>query len=301
MGTKPVPAILLTAALQLVGVACWSWASGTVLRLYATAGQTSGSWLMMMLIGVAGAVIAGLAGLTTKLAPTGLIVVGAIHVLAAGVLTLVPVRISGSINPIVSLTMELRSIDQALSDGLIVFIAAGTALLLGAAMIGLALAVRPARQSTATSSGVGSSIGLGLAAAVLAIGALVASGWSYLRIFMHGQTSIASALISLLLAAGVVACMASMRVPRTGGLIAAVAVVLVGLMALSPSTVFSIGLPTQVVSILVTVGGGGGFVMCGVAVALLCLTVRSGTPATSWYSAGPTDSPDATEGSGSHW
>ncbi len=287
MGTKPVVAVGQTILFQLVGIAAWCWATGKAIRIHGGSGEITASWLGILLIGVVAAAIVGLAGTATKHSAAGLIVVGVIHVVAAAVMILAPVRISGTVNPMFELAGRMRRISQELSDGLMMFTASGTGLILGAVMIGLGIALQPRRQPAAGHSSSGRAIVFGAIAAALGVGVLLASGQAYVQIFMFMQSSPGPALISLLCAAGVAVCFAVMRGARTGGLVLAATMLVCGLFATSPRTIVSIGVPHQLTSAFVTLGSSGAFVMCGVAIAVLCRTARAAEAPMSWYGSAP--------------
>lgn len=297
MGTKPAPAILLTVIIQLVGVLIWSWASGQALMTYARSPEPGAAWFGSLLVGVVGAVIVGAAGLVTKLSPYGLVVVGAIHVLASLALTLMPLSVTGAgSNPMFRLTVALRRMNPQLSDGFLLIMATGTGVLLGAAMIGLGLALR-ARSGSSSSGGggVGGSILAGVIAAVVTLGLLGAGGWTYRQLFMYVQSSPMSVAIGLLCAAVVGVCFATMRTSRAGGVVVGAALIVVGLTILTPRMVVQLGLPTQLLSGIMIFLSTGGLILCGAAIVVLSLTARPAQSPIPWHPA------DAQQGDQPTW
>lgn len=296
-GTKPVPAILLTILVQGIGIAMWTWGSGQALRLHSTMYGFSGAWLGVMLIGVLGAVIVGLAGLASRLSPAGLLVVGVVHVVASVAFTLMPLTGSLRMNPLFDLAIAIRRLSASLSDGLVMLMATGTGMVLGAWMIGLGLS--RGRSRVAGGGGSGVSVVLGVATAGLAIGTLLAGGWTYLQVFIYLSPSIASVLVGLLCAVGLAICLAAMANPRLGGLLAAAVLVVAGLSVASPAVLLGSGLPRPLVNGMLNTVASGGLLSCGIAVGVLCLTVRAAAPAKPWHPAdastndwsptGPTD------------
>ncbi len=164
-------------------------------------------------LGLVGAVVLGLAGLSVAIHWVGALVVGAIHALLGLLALVVPFGnpfAGGIFSPVFQITRMLSKVDPALGDGATMFYFSGTALVVGAFLVGAALGIRSrqlAGPSTPKAVAVSSSL-----SAVTLLGAsallLIAGGTFVQQIFQLLRYDAVSAAIVVV--AGVLAGLAGL-------------------------------------------------------------------------------------------
>lgn len=125
-------------------------------------------------LGVTGAVLLGLAVLSIAIHWVGALVIGAIQ----GLLGLLALVVPGGIfSPVFQITRMISKVDPTLGDGAMMFYFSGTALIVGAFLVGAALGIRSRRlaapsspKAVAVSSAVGSAALLAASALLLVAG-----------------------------------------------------------------------------------------------------------------------------------
>jgi hypothetical protein len=128
---------------------------------------------VLMLVGV---LVVGVAAGSLVVHWLGALVVGAIHFLLGGIAVLIPVPgfLSGTYSPTWEITGMLRDLSQPLGEGSTIYFFSGTALVLGAFLIGAALAARsrwespPIPRATVVTAGIVGAVVLLVALTLLA-------------------------------------------------------------------------------------------------------------------------------------
>jgi hypothetical protein len=158
---------------------------------------------------VVGVLLLGVAAASLAVHWVGALVVGAVHLLLGGLAVLIPISgpLSGAYNPTWEISGMLRDLDPLLGDGSTVFFYSGSALALGAFLVGAALGVRSRWDSppVAASTVVGSSVVGGVVLAV-ALVLLATAGEQFvtnLLVMLRYQLPLALALAAVALLAGV--------------------------------------------------------------------------------------------------
>lgn len=201
---RPFLSLLLAAAATVAGFAL-SWIGATSHAALAARLEPDPVGLAL---GAAGTALLGLAALTLAIHWVGALVVGAIHALLGVLALVVPFGnpfAGGIFSPVFQITRMLSKIDPSLGDGATMFYFSGTALVVGAFLIGAALGIRSRRlagPSSAKAVAVSSSL-----SAVALLGAsallLVAGGSFAQQIFQLLRYDAVSAAITVF--AGVLA------------------------------------------------------------------------------------------------
>jgi len=118
----------------------------------------------------------------------GIMLVGAIHGLFGMLALTVPFGspfAGGVFSPVFQITRMLSAVDPTLSDGAVVFYFSGTALVLGAFLVGAALGVRSRRLAApASAKAVAVSSALGFATLLGATALLVAAGGAFVKMIL---------------------------------------------------------------------------------------------------------------------
>lgn len=139
---RPFLSLLVAVAATVAGFAL-SWIGATTHAALVAQLQPDPVGLA---IGVAGAVLVGLAALTLAIHWVGAFVVGGIHGLLGLLALVVPFgNPAGIFSPVFQITRMLSKVDPALGDGATMFYFSGTALVLGAFLVGASLGIRSRR------------------------------------------------------------------------------------------------------------------------------------------------------------
>ena len=159
-------------------------------------------------LGVAGAVLLGLAALSLAIHWVGALVVGAVQGLLGLLALVMPFGnafAGGIFSPVFQMTRMLSKLDVSLAEGATIFYFSGTALVLGAFLVGAALGIR-SRWLAGPSSGKAVAISSSISAVAL-IGAsallLVAGGafvQQIVQLFRHDPVSAAIVVVAGVLA-----------------------------------------------------------------------------------------------------
>ncbi|WP_309710159.1 hypothetical protein [Pseudolysinimonas sp.] len=197
-------------------------------------------------LGIVGALVLGIAALSVAIHWVGALVVGAIHGLLGLLALVVPFGnpfAGGIFSPVFQITRMLSKVDPALGDGATMFYFSGTALVVGAFLIGAALGIRSRRlagPSGAKAVAVSSSLSAGTLLGASAL-LLIAGGTFAQQIFQLLRYDAVSASIAVV--AGVFAGLAGLMLrwssigvilPATVVFVAGV-VLFAGLLPLPPS------------------------------------------------------------------
>jgi hypothetical protein len=191
-----------------------------------------------VVLGVVGAVLLAIAALSLAIHWVGALVVGAIHGLLGLLALVVPFGnpfAGGIFSPVFQITRMLSKLDSSLGDGATVFYFSGTALVVGAFLVGAALGIRSrwlAGASSARAVAVSSSLS---AVALLSASSLlvVAGGTFAQQIFQLLRYDAVSAAITVV--AGVLAGFAGLllRWSSIGVILPATIVFVVGIVLFS--------------------------------------------------------------------
>lgn len=185
-----------------------------------------------LLLTLAGVLVAAVAGLSLAIHWVGVLVVGAIHAVLGLLALVVPFGNpfgGGIFSPVFQMTRMLVSVDITLGDGATVFYFSGTALVLGAFLVGAALGVRSRRLAGRSSeAAVAVSSSLGAVALLAATGLLVVAGGTLVRMIVM-TTRYDATLAALTVVGGVLSGLAGILLRwSSAGVILAGAIVFVG-------------------------------------------------------------------------
>lgn len=159
-------------------------------------------------LGVAGAVVLGLAALSLAIHWVGALVVGAVQGLLGLLALVMPFGnafAGGIFSPVFQMTRMLSKVDLALAEGATIFYFSGTALVLGAFLVGAALGIR-SRWLAGPSSGkaVAVSSAIGVIAVVGASALLLIAGGAFVQqivqLLRHDPVSAAIVVVAGVLA-----------------------------------------------------------------------------------------------------
>jgi hypothetical protein len=178
---RPFLSLLIAGAGTVAGLTLnWLGASAYA-RSVATMASDPGA-LVLTIVGV---LLLAAAALSLAVHWVGILVVGAIHALLGLLALVVPFGNpfgGGIFSPVFQITRMLGVFDQAMADGATVFFFSGTALVVGAFLVGAALGVRSrrlvgpsSRKAVAVSSALGAVVLLG------ATTLLIVAGGSFVR------------------------------------------------------------------------------------------------------------------------
>jgi hypothetical protein len=161
-----------------------------------------------LLLTFAGILLLAVAALSLAIHWVGVIVVGAIHALLGMLALVVPLGNpfgGGIFSPVFQISGMLTSLDQTLGDGSRVFFFSGTALVVGAFLVGAALGVRSRRLAgPSRPKAVAVSSALGALALLAASALLVVAGGDFVRQILV-MFRYDAALAALTVAAGLLA------------------------------------------------------------------------------------------------
>jgi hypothetical protein len=203
-----------------------TWLGATA---YARASMTLTADPVAVLLSALGILLLGVAALSLAIHWVGVLVVGAIHALLGLLALVVPLGNpfgGGIFSPVFQITGMLTSLDQTLGDGSRVFFFSGTALVIGAFLVGAALGVRSRRLAgPSRPKAVAVSSGLGAVSLLAATALLVVAGGTFVRailvIFKYDATLAALTVTGGVLAglAGLLLRWSSIGVLIAGGLV----------------------------------------------------------------------------------
>lgn len=206
---RPFVSLLVAASATVVGLIV-SWVGATAHAALAARFEPDPAGLAL---GFVGASIVGCAALSVAIHWVGALVVGAIHGLLGLLALVVPFGnpfAGGIFSPVFQITRMLSKVDPAFGDGATMFYFSGTALVVGAFLVGAALGIRSRRlagPSSPKAVAVSSSL-----SAVTVVGAsallLVAGGTFVQQIFQLLRYDAVSAAIAVV--AGVLAGLAGL-------------------------------------------------------------------------------------------
>lgn len=201
---------LLGATVATIAGFVLSWVGATEHAAHAARFEPDPEGLAL---GFAGAVVLGCAALTVAIHWVGALVVGAIHGLLGLLALVVPFGnpfAGGIFSPVFQITRMLSKIDPAFGDGATMFYFSGTALVVGAFLVGAALGIRSRRlagpsspKAVAVSSALSAVALLGASALLL-----IAGGTFVQQIFQLLRYDAVSAAIAVI--AGVLAGLAGL-------------------------------------------------------------------------------------------
>jgi hypothetical protein len=163
---------------------------------------------MGRVLGVAGAVVLGLAALSLAIHWVGALVVGAVQGLLGLLALVMPFGnafAGGIFSPVFQMTRMLSKVDLALAEGATIFYFSGTALVLGAFLVGAALGIR-SRWLAGPSSGkaVAVSSAISVIAVVGASALLLVAGGAFVQqivqLLRHDPVSAAIVVVAGVLA-----------------------------------------------------------------------------------------------------
>jgi hypothetical protein len=206
---RPFLSLLVAALATVVGFAL-SWIGATAHAALAARLQPDPVGLAL---GLVGAVVVGVAALSIAIHWVGALVVGAIHGLLGLLALVVPFGNSfagGIFSPVFQITRMLSKVDASLGDGATMFYFSGTALVVGAFLVGAALGIR-SRRLAGPSSPKAVAVSSALSAATLIASSLlllVAGGAFAQQIFQMMRYDAISAGITVV--AGVLAGLAGL-------------------------------------------------------------------------------------------
>jgi hypothetical protein len=136
-------------------------------------------------LGLAGAVLLGVAAASLAIHWVGALVVGAIHGLLGLLALIVPFGnafAGGIFSPVFQITRMLSKVDPALGDGATIFYFSGTALVVGSFLIGAALGIRSRRLAEPSSpKAVAVSSSLSAVALLAASSLLLVAGGAFVQ------------------------------------------------------------------------------------------------------------------------
>ncbi len=206
---RPFLSLLVAAVATVAGLAL-SWVGATAHAALVAQSEPDPAGLAL---GVVGAVVLGIAALSVAIHWVGALVVGAINALLGLLALVVPFGnpfAGGIFSPVFQITRMLSKVDPSLGDGATMFYFSGTALVVGAFLVGAALGIRSRRlagPSSAKAVAVSSSL-----SAVTLLGAsallLIAGGTFVQQIFQLLRYDAVSAAIAVV--AGVLAGLAGL-------------------------------------------------------------------------------------------
>lgn len=224
---------LVIAAVGTVAGLSLAWLGAAAVTRSAGSGSPGPGGLVLAVVGV---LLLAVAALSVAIHWVGVIVVGAIHALLGLLALVVPLGSAfggGIFSPVFQISSMLGSIDPTLRDGSTVFYFSGTALVVGAFLVGAALGVRsrllagPSSVKAVTVSSV-----LGGVALLVAMAVLVLGGGTFVRGILMLLTY-DGALAAVSVAAGAIAGLAglllrwsSIGVFVAGGLVLVAGIVL---------------------------------------------------------------------------
>jgi hypothetical protein len=201
---RPFLSLLVAAGATVAGFAL-SWIGATTHAAHVARLEPD---LVGLGLGIVGAVVLGVAALSVAIHWVGALVVGAIHGLLGLLALVVPFGnpfAGGIFSPVFQITRMLSKVDPAFGDGATMFYFSGTALVVGAFLVGAALGIRSRRlagPSSAKAVRVSSSL-----SAMTLLGAsallLIAGGTFAQQIFQLMRYDAVSAAITVV--AGVLA------------------------------------------------------------------------------------------------
>jgi hypothetical protein len=176
---RPFLSLLLAAVATVVGFVL-SWVGATTHAALAARFEPDPVGLAL---GFAGAVVLGCAALSVAIHWVGPLVIGAIHGLLGLLALVVPFGnpfAGGIFSPVFQITRMLSKVDPALGDGATMFYFSGSALVVGAFLVGAALGIRSRRlagpsspKAVAVSSSLSAVALLGASALLLIAGGTV--------------------------------------------------------------------------------------------------------------------------------
>lgn len=159
-------------------------------------------------LGIAGALLLGLAAFSLAFHWVGALLVGAIHGLLGLLALVLPfgnALAGGIFSPVFQITRMLSKVDPSLGDGATIFYFSGTALVVGAFLVGAALGIR-SRHLTGPSSAKAVAVSSSLSALTLlgASGLLLVAGGAFVAqivvLFRHDGISASIAVVAAVLA-----------------------------------------------------------------------------------------------------
>lgn len=224
---RPFLSLLVAGGATAAGLAT-SWIGAATHTALAARAQPDPTGLAL---GLAGAALLGVAAASLAIHWVGALLVGAIHGLLGLLALVVPFGnafAGGIFSPVFQITRMLSKLDASLGDGATMFYFSGTALVVGAFLVGAALGIRSRRlaepsgpKAVAVSSAISAAALLGASALLLvAGGAFVQQIFQLLR-----HDAITAAIVVV---AGVLAGLAGLLLRWSSlGVVAAAVVVLV--------------------------------------------------------------------------
>jgi hypothetical protein len=196
---------LMVAGLATVAGFGLSWIGAAS---HAASAAESEPDLGRLAFGVAGAVLLGLAALSLAIHWVGALVVGAIHGLLGLLALVVPFGnpfAGGIFSPVFQITRMLSKVDPSFGDGATIFYFSGTALVVGAFLVGAALGIR-SRRLAGPSSAKAVAVSSSLSALTLlgASGLLLVAGGAFVQqivvLFRHDGVSASIVVVAAVLA-----------------------------------------------------------------------------------------------------
>lgn len=231
---------LLVAAVGTVAGLSLVWIGAAAYSQHLFSQQVDPGSLVLTVVGV---LLVAAAALSLAIHWVGILVVGAIHALLGLLALVIPFGnflAGGVFSPVFQMTRMLAAFDHTLSDGASVFYFSGTALVVGAFLVGAALGVRSRRlggRPSATAVTVSSIVGALTLLAATAL--LVVGGGAFVRsIFQMMRYD--GALAAVTVGAGVVAGLAGilLRWSSIGTIVAGGLVLVAGIVFFaSPASV----------------------------------------------------------------
>lgn len=231
---RPFLSLLVAVVGTVAGLASACIGAAGHLRASAAGADDPGAFTLL----IVGALLLAVAAASVTIHWVGVMLVGAIHGLFGMLALTVPFGnpfAGGIFSPVFQITRMLAVLDSALSDGAVVFYFSGSALVVGAFLVGAALGVRSRRLAPpAGTKAVVVSSALGLAAFLGATGLLVAAGGVFVRMILV-MMRYDAALAALTVLGGVLAGFAglllrwsSLGVVLASGLVVVAGLVVVG-------------------------------------------------------------------------
>jgi hypothetical protein len=141
---RPFLSLLVAGGATVVGLAT-SWIGAATHAALVARSQPDPAGLAL---GLAGAVLLGLAAASLAIHWVGALVIGAIHGLLGLLALVVPFGnafAGGIFSPVFQITRMLSKVDASLGDGATIFYFSGTGLVVGAFLVGAALGIRSRR------------------------------------------------------------------------------------------------------------------------------------------------------------
>jgi hypothetical protein len=229
----------VVAAVGTVAGLTLTWLGATA---HARAAMTLAMDPGALLLTAAGILLLAIGAFSLAIHWVGVIVVGAIHALLGLLALVVPLGNpfgGGIFSPVFQISGMLTALDQTLGDGSRVFFFSGTALVVGAFLVGAALGVRSRRLAGPSSAkSVVVSSGLGAVTLLAATALLVVAGGSFVRMILV-VFKYDAALAALAVVGGVLAGLAGLllRWSSVGVLVAGGVVLVAGILFFaSPGT-----------------------------------------------------------------